>query len=288
MLLSLRFGNKWRSWIQICLRSARSFVLINGSPSRELPIKRSLRQDDPLSPFLFIIIMEGLHIALKNAVSSGLIQGASIGESGLKLSYFFYADDVVIISDWNMQDMSNIIHVLNVFYLASGLKINVSKSNVYGLGVDQQDIEAMARDTGCGSGTFPFSYLGIPLGANMNLISNWQTLIDRFRAKLSSWKASTLSIGGRLTLIKSVLGSLEIYYMSIFKCPKSVLNSLKAMRASFFWGGSGDKRKMSWLKWENVLASFDKGGLNIGSLKAFNLALLPKWRWRLVNNPDSI
>ncbi|GJS47551.1 hypothetical protein Tco_0597672 [Tanacetum coccineum] len=130
--------------------------------------------------------MEGLHITLKNAISSGLIQGASIGESGLKLSHFFYADDVVIISDWNIQDMSNIIHVLNVFYLASGLKINISKSNVYGLGVDQQDIEAMARDTGCGS------------------------------------------------------------------------------------------------------ASFDKGGLKIGSLKAFNLALLQKWRWRLVNNPDSI
>ncbi|GKB05481.1 RNA-directed DNA polymerase, eukaryota, reverse transcriptase zinc-binding domain protein [Tanacetum coccineum] len=160
--------------------------------------------------------------ALKNAVSLGLIQGASIGESGFKLSHFFYVDDVVIISDWNMQDMSNIIHVLNVLYHASG----------------------------CGS--------------------------DHFWAKLSSWKASTLSIGGHLTLIKSVLGSLGIYYMSIFKCPESVLNSLEAMRASFFRGGSRDKRKMSWLKWEKIMASFDKGGLNIRSLKAFNLALLQK------------
>ncbi|GJV77026.1 RNA-directed DNA polymerase, eukaryota, reverse transcriptase zinc-binding domain protein [Tanacetum coccineum] len=84
----------------------------------------------------------------KNAVSSGLIQRASIEESGFKLSHFFYADDVVIISYWNMQDMNNIVHVLNVFYLTLGLKINVSKSNVYGLGVDQQDIEAMARDIG--------------------------------------------------------------------------------------------------------------------------------------------
>ncbi|GKB78177.1 RNA-directed DNA polymerase, eukaryota, reverse transcriptase zinc-binding domain protein, partial [Tanacetum coccineum] len=195
--------------------------------------------------------MEGLHIAFKDAVSSGLISGVMIGDYGVKLSHLFYANDVVIISDWNKQDMINIIRVLHLFFLASGLKINVSKSNIYGLGVSTNDIENLARDTGCGSGNIPFSYPGLPLGVNMNLISNWQPLIDRFRAKLSSWKACTLSIGGRLTLIKSVLGSLGIYYMSIFKCPES-------------------------------------GGLNIGSLKSFNLALLQKWRWRLVNNPDSL
>nr|GEZ36229.1 putative RNA-directed DNA polymerase, eukaryota, reverse transcriptase zinc-binding domain protein [Tanacetum cinerariifolium] len=123
MLLSLGFGNKWRSWIQICLHFVRSSILINGSPSREFLIKRGLRQGHPLSPFLFIIIMEGLLIALKMRFLRVLFKG----------------------------QMSNIIHVLNVFYLASSLKINVSKSNVYGLGVDQQDIKAMARDTSCGS-----------------------------------------------------------------------------------------------------------------------------------------
>ena len=79
----------------------------------------------------------------------------------------------------------------------------------------------------------------------MNLLVNWHRLIDHFCVKLSSWKANLLSIGGRLTLIKAVLGSIGIYYMSIFKCPESVLKSLESRRASFFWGGSGDKRKMA-------------------------------------------
>ncbi|GKC97240.1 RNA-directed DNA polymerase, eukaryota, reverse transcriptase zinc-binding domain protein [Tanacetum coccineum] len=263
MLLSLGFENNWRRWIHVCLHSARASVLKNRSPSSEFSLKRGLRQGDPLSPFLFIIIIEGLHIAFKDAISSGLISGAMIGDFCFKLSYLFYADDVLIISDWNRQDMINIICVLHVFFLASGLKINVSKSNIYGLGVSTNDIENLARDTGCGSGNIPFSYLGLPLGVNMNLISNWQPLIDRFRAKLSSWKAYTLSIGGCLTLIKSVLGSLGIYYMSIFKCPESVLKTLEAIRASFFWGGSSEKKNMAWIKWEN-------------------------WRWRLVNNPDSL
>ncbi|GJV17798.1 hypothetical protein Tco_1363121 [Tanacetum coccineum] len=75
----------------------------------------------------------------------------------------------------------------------------------------------------------------------------------RFQSKLSSWKANLLSIGGRHTLIKVVLGSL----------------------------GSHEAGKLAWIKWKNVLSSYDNGGLNIGSLKTFNLALLQKWRWRL-------
>ncbi|PWA52848.1 reverse transcriptase domain, Reverse transcriptase zinc-binding domain protein [Artemisia annua] len=288
MLSVLGFGAKWRSWIQSCLCSSRSSILINGSPTSEFPIKRGLRQGDPLSPFLFIIVMEGLHIALQNAVGSGLIRGSKVGDSGLIISHLFYADDVVITSEWNSQDMDNIIRVLHVFYLASGLKLNIAKSNLYGIGVSLEEIEDMAHASGCAPGIVPFTYLGLPIGSNMNSIMNWQPLIDRFHQKLSSWKANLLSIGGRLTLIKAVLGSLGIYYLSIFKCPESVLKILESIRASFFWGGSRDHKKMSWIKWDNILASYDKGGLNIGSLKAFNFALLQKWRWRLVTSPNSL
>ncbi|GJV91443.1 hypothetical protein Tco_1539256 [Tanacetum coccineum] len=94
----------------------------------------------------------------------------------------------------------------------------------------------------------------------MNLSSNWQSLIDRHRSSLSSWKSNLFSIGGRLTLIKAVLGSL---------------------------GGSHDNKKIASIKWSNVLSSFDKGSLDIGSLKSFNLALLRKWRWRMHSCPNA-
>ena len=122
---------------------------------------------DPLSPFLFIIVMEGLHLALKDAVDTGLLRGTKVGATNYNISHLFYADDVVIVSDWNRKDMDNIIRVLQVFYLASGLKLNISKSHVYGLGVNSNDIEDMARDTGCTPGNTPFSYLGLPIGSNI-------------------------------------------------------------------------------------------------------------------------
>ncbi|GJU06460.1 RNA-directed DNA polymerase, eukaryota, reverse transcriptase zinc-binding domain protein [Tanacetum coccineum] len=288
ILDSFGFGNKWCSWIKACLNSSRASILINGSPTSEFSIKRGLRQGDPLSPFLFILVMEGLHNAFEEAVGNGLITGVNIKNSTINVSHLFYADDVIITTDWNAKDMDNIIRVLHVFYLASGLKINIHKSNIYGIGVNKDEVLSMASNAGCMAGDVPFNYLGLPIGSNMKSIASWKTLVDRFHMRLSSWKANLLSIGGRLTLIKSVLGSLGIYYLSIFRAPESVLQDLERIRANFFWGGNKDKNKMAWVKWPIILNSFDKGGLNIGSLKAFNLALLQKWRWRLLSSPNAL
>ncbi|GKD81449.1 putative RNA-directed DNA polymerase, eukaryota, reverse transcriptase zinc-binding domain protein, partial [Tanacetum coccineum] len=78
VLHRLGFGSKWRSWIRACLHLSRASILVNGSPTSEFSIKRGLRQGDPLSPFLFILVMEGLHCALSTAVSSNLIHGINL------------------------------------------------------------------------------------------------------------------------------------------------------------------------------------------------------------------
>lgn len=79
---------------------------------------------------------------------------------------------------------------------------------------------------------------------------------------------------GRMQLCKSVLGSLGIYYFSLYKAPSKILNELESLRARFFWGGCNEKRKVNWVAWNQVLADLDAGGLGIGSLKAQNVALL--------------
>ncbi|XP_071695360.1 uncharacterized protein [Rutidosis leptorrhynchoides] len=123
--------------------------------------------------------------------------------------------DVIIFSDWNRQELRHIIRILEIFYLVSGLRINLAKSNVFGIGVNV--------------GRFPTNYLGIPIGANMKHVSIWESLVDKFQARLSSWKASLISSVGRLTLIKSVMGSIGIYYFSMFKCPETIIKRLEAI-----------------------------------------------------------
>ncbi|GJX78048.1 RNA-directed DNA polymerase, eukaryota [Tanacetum coccineum] len=91
------FGLKWRSWIQGCLNSAMGSILVNGSPTSEFKFSKGLKQGDPLSPFLFIMIMESLHLSFNNVVNAGLYNGIQIDES-LNLSHLFYADDVIFVA----------------------------------------------------------------------------------------------------------------------------------------------------------------------------------------------
>ncbi|KAL7242941.1 hypothetical protein ACSBR1_015362 [Camellia fascicularis] len=123
-------------------------------------------------------------------------------------------------------------------------------------------------------------YLGLPLGASPRLKKTWKPVIEKCRVRLASWRRRFLSFGGRLTLIKSMLSSLPIYYLSIFKLPVSVAKVIERIQANFLWGGSELKRKAHLVSWLEATRSKENGGLGIGRIKVVNDCLLAKWWWR--------
>ncbi|GKC24535.1 hypothetical protein Tco_1026685 [Tanacetum coccineum] len=76
--------------------------------------------------------------------------------------------------------------------------------------------------------------------------------------------------------------------MSIFKVPIRVLQRLESIRSHFFNGDDPHGKKMSWVKWKNVLASKEKGGLGVSSLYALNRGLLMKWVLRFITQNTSL
>ncbi|KAK1407239.1 hypothetical protein QVD17_38853 [Tagetes erecta] len=284
----MNFTSTWRRWIHAILASSKASVLVNGSPSKEFSCQRGLRQGDPLSPFLFVIAMEAWSCILRKANEVGIFHGMQLPNNGSLISHFLFADDVIIISQGNENSFRNIGRSLRGFYLISGLKVNLEKSSLYGLGWGNSDLLSMASIIHCKVGDFPLTYLGLKVGANMNLKKNWDPVVDIFRARLSNWKAKTLSMGGRVTLIKSVLESLPIYYFSLYRAPSGVIDSLERIRRSFLWGGKEDRHGIPWVAWETVTLPKDKGGLGITSLKYSNMAMLAKWWWRFKNEKHSL
>ncbi|GJU12024.1 RNA-directed DNA polymerase, eukaryota [Tanacetum coccineum] len=229
------FGEKWCSWIQSCLRSSRGSVIVNGSPTEEFQFHKGLKQGDPLSPFLFILVMESLHISFQRVVDAGMFKGIMLSPF-LYLSHLFYADDAIFMGQWNESNLNTIVHVLDCFHRASGLRINMSKSKLMGISVDVEKVVQAAKMIGCVTLTTPFTYLGSKVGGLMSRLQSWNETVEGMVTRLSKWKMKTLSVGGRLTLLKSVLGSMPIYHMSLFKVPMRILNRMESIRSYFFNG----------------------------------------------------
>lgn len=118
------------------------------------------------------------------------------------------------------------------------------------------------------------------LGAKYKSVSAWDPIIERFEKRLAGWKASYLSKGDRLTLIKSMLSSLPIYYMSLFEMPRSVAKRIEAIERNFLWRGCDNDFKYHLVNWDSITKAKKVGGLGVKSLIALNRAFLGKWIWR--------
>ncbi|GLU02749.1 hypothetical protein SLE2022_199870 [Rubroshorea leprosula] len=288
MMIRMGFSAMWRKWIQECLNSSSVSILINGSPTNQFPVNKGIRQGDPLSPFLFLIVAEGLNGLMSSAVDKERYKGVGIGNGDMVVTHLQFADDTIFFGEATEDNIRVIKCIMRTFELASGLKINFRKSQLIGVGVDQRWSAKMAYQLCCKEGKLPFKYLGIPIGGNHRRKAMWQPMVESIRKKLASWKGRYLSMGGRITLINSVLSSLPVFLMSVYVIPKGIIQSIDKLRKSFLWGGKGDERKINWISWDRVCKKKEEGGLGVRDLRKFNLALMGKWWGRLAESGESM
>ncbi|XP_071726765.1 uncharacterized mitochondrial protein AtMg01250-like [Rutidosis leptorrhynchoides] len=172
------FGVKWRSWILSYLKSASISVLVNGSPTKEFSLMRGVRQGNPLSPYLFILATEGPSLLTKKAIEKRLYKGVEIGTDKVMVSHLQYADDTIFFGDWSKNNAKNLMKLLMCFEKISGLKVNLSKSCLYQVGVSIESVESLASVLGCNMDKFPISYLDLPIGSQMNKVKDWIPFIE--------------------------------------------------------------------------------------------------------------
>jgi hypothetical protein len=238
MLGRCGFGERWCSWIAHCISLVRFLVLVNGTPSGFFSSSRDLRQGDPLSPLLFVIVIEALSKLFSITIQRGFLSGFSVGSGSngvINISHMLFADDTLVFCGANPDHLIYLHMLLLSFEAVSGLKINLDKSVLVPVG-HMDHMDDLAGILGCGVSSLPLKYLGLPLGAPFKAKSSWDEVVGKIERRLASWKRLYLLKGGRVTLIKNTLSNLPTYFLSLFPIPSSVSSRIEKMHRDFLWG----------------------------------------------------
>ncbi|XP_057826868.2 uncharacterized protein LOC131038443 [Cryptomeria japonica] len=119
---------EWVRWMMSCVTSSSFFVIINGDSSELFGASRGLRQGDPLSPYLFILMVEGLCGLIKSWVSHGLLQGWRWGHGLPTLSHLQFVNDIALMGVAHLWEAESFRRTLDIYLAASRQKVNEHKS----------------------------------------------------------------------------------------------------------------------------------------------------------------
>jgi hypothetical protein len=212
------FGNKWRNWVSILLRSTSSTVLLNGVRGKWYKHFTGLRQGDSLSPMLFILAMEPLNKLFEVAVRDGLLSPLRDRTATLRTS--FYADDTAIFVNPVNEEIGVVADILQLFASVSGLLTNRGKCAVYPICCEDLDLGEVMQSFQCPISSFPCSYLGLPLHTRQLRRVEFQPLFEKLENKLPAWKGRFLNKAGRLKLLNSVLSTMPTYLLTVISPKK--------------------------------------------------------------------
>eukprot|EP00253_Pinus_taeda_P004076 PITA_04076 len=284
LLTHLGFNYSFISWIMGCISNVSFVVLINGAASPFFKSQRGLRQGCPLSPLLFLLVAEGLSRLIHKARRAEKIKGIEVAIN-LFISHLLFVDDILIFSNGSHIELKEYKSIFDLFLKATGMQINSGKSKLCVAGFNKREstllsslfpFQIQALES-------PFKYLGFWLKPDSYKKEDWNWLIAKLETRISHWSFKWLSRARRLTLIKSVLMAIPVYWATLSWIPKGILEKIRRLCYSFLWAGSKEKTVLPWVAWDKIARPKEWGGWGIKRFPEFSLSLAAKLGWRLIS-----
>ena len=279
------FGQRWRDWIACLLYTATTKIIVNGEFSRRIFHRRGLRQGDPLSPQLFVIVTDVLAALFAMADRVGALKTNRYLLAQNRIS--LYADDVVIFTEPDQQELQSVKLIMQCFGEASGLITNFKKSSILPIHCSHLDVTALAAILSCPVQNFPCTYLGLPLSDQRLRKADLQPYLDKLAAKVKGWNKGNFSLDARLLLVKHVLSAMHIHHLLVIDPPAWLIKAIDKLRRGFLW--CNDELAIGGrclVRWAAICRPPEFGGLGIVDLQRKATALRVRWLWHSWTQTD--
>jgi hypothetical protein len=289
VLVKMGFHHVWVQWIMACVTTVRYTVRFNGILLDTLQPSRGLRQGDPLSPYLFLFVADGLSKILQDEMTNLRIDCLKVCRRAPVISHLLFADDSLLFFRANGMQAERVRVALERYSRGTGQSINFDKCSIlFNAKHDPAVIEEVKRCLNIHKVSFEAKYLGLPTHEGRMKAERFQALTERVSKRCNAWDEKCLSAGAKDVLIKSVAQAIPVYVMSVFLLPGPLHESLTRTIRKYWWGELAGKRKTHWIAWEKFTNSKSDGGLGFRDIQLFNQALLARQAWGLIERPDSL
>ncbi|KAL2247318.1 UNVERIFIED_CONTAM: hypothetical protein Sindi_2584100 [Sesamum indicum] len=262
------FPPTFTRWIEECVSTISFSIGLNGKPHGFFSGARGLRQGDPLSPYLFVLVMEAFHLGFLQRIEQDSQFTYHWKCESSKVFQMGFADDLLLFCRADLDSIRVFKEGLDWFAELSGFRLNVQKSHLIISHSAQNLKDQMLDILGFQEGHLPMRYLGLPLISSRLSISDCQALISKIDARITGWEGISLTYAGWVQIIKSVLSALSLYWASAFILPKKVINEIEKRLRTFLWKGT--------VAWKDVCRPMDGGDLGFKDISTLNRALMSK------------
>lgn len=220
------FAHLFIIWIMSCINSVSFSFLVNRSPDVLIKPSRGIRQGDPLSLYLFLIITEGLSNWIRQAVVQRELKGIRISNPGPMVTNLLFADDSMLFCKVEINQVQCIKRIISQYEAYSKQKINMEKFAIFFSKNTNEDCKKAICEILNGVTVQEHSkYLGLPLVLGRSKKSVFDFIRERVVKKMKNSKTKFQSNAGKEVMLKSVIQGLPVYTMSYFKLPKGCAKS---------------------------------------------------------------
>jgi hypothetical protein len=259
MLKKLGFATNWVNLIMLFVTSVKYKIWHLGEEFGEITPSRGLRQGDPISLYLFLLVAEGLSSFLQLQFRRGNIHGCKVTKSALDISHLIFADDSFLFFRATDEEANIIKNYLHIYEITLGQKVNYNKSSI----VFSPNTKTTTQDSICNILSVNKvwdhgKYLCAPSLIGRNKKDVFSFIKEKVWKRLNGWQAKFFSRAGKEVLIKSVIQAIPSYIILVFLLPVDLCATLERMMNNFWWRTN---KGIHWRSWKNPDKDFLEAGI---------------------------